>query len=243
MNLSFNFPPRADDRPYTTWDGVAPAKNPVTVSMVGKCVRQQAYHHRGEPRVKHPNIDAFKTEATFDIGTAVHEVIQRGLEGIRDVERTVRVTLSGYALEGRIDGLINLPEGGTALVEAKTMNAHAFEKFKTQAVVDRSYRVQAHTYASMLKLAGELVDHILWIAIDRGTLETCTRLEPVDRELAVIGMNNALTAVRNAPENLPRLAVAGSRLSWECAYCPFWQSCWGDRVRPVEGKVALEVVG
>jgi PD-(D/E)XK nuclease superfamily len=243
LKFDFSQYPDPNERPYETADGTKPVANPITVSMVGKCVRANAYHHRGEPRAKHPNLDAFKSEVTFSIGTAAHETLQRGLIGLRDIERTVKLTIRNLVLEGRIDGLLEVPgpdgEPVLALLEAKTMNPYAFSKFKDSGDIDLSYQIQANTYAAMLRRAGEPVNHILWVMIERGNLEVITSLRPCDPDLGDRGISNALTAITKAPEDLPRLEPRDGKLNWQCSYCSFWRSCWDDVMVPSNGKVEL----
>jgi CBS domain-containing protein len=242
--LQFDFSGKTDDRPYITWDGKTLARNPITVSMAGKCVRQLAYHYRGEPKHPHPNLEPVKSAMTFAVGTAVHEALQRGIVGLRDVERVVWMKDDDLYLEGRIDGIVpvTLTDGTmvNALLEMKTMNPYAFSKFK-EGVIDEAYLVQANTYVELVNLEGDKIKHILWVAIDRATLEIAYSLRPFIGAYAMQGVENVALGTQKAPEDLPRLETYGSKLDWQCAYCPFWQSCWPTAVVPDSRKVELRL--
>jgi hypothetical protein len=244
LKFDYTNNPDPDQRPYTVWDGANPARNPITVSMVGKCVRANAYHFRGEPKQKHPNLDAAKTEMTFAVGTAIHEALQRGIVGLEDVEKTIRIGLYETVLEGRIDGLVpvQLPSGETvtALLEMKSMNPYAFKRFKDTEEIDSSYEIQANTYVHMLQQNGREVEHILWVMIDRGSLEVAYSLRKHNSEQAEEGVMNADCAALTRPEDLRRLwSNPNGKLAWQCAYCDFWKSCWPEARAPENGKVEL----
>jgi hypothetical protein len=218
-------------------------------SSIGECTRQLAYRWHQTAEAMHPALEPITSKITLSIGTHVHQLLSEQIVGLVSVGKRVTVNLTnGTLVIGEIDGLLAFEHDGQevlGLVEIKTMNPIAFERFKTHLEIDRKYEVQANLYAHMLREhRGIDVDCILFVGVNKAKTEIVARAWDLKPDMTVAALHRANEATSSiVPEATPRAyEPTNGKLPWQCAYCPFWQPCWPEAVANPD-RVELRIGG
>lgn len=151
----------------------------IRMSEAGKCVRRIGYRLLGYPEgERRPGLGV-----VFAAGNFYEALVVAGMENAG-----LRVTLAQDWLEhhdppqgGKIDGIVELPEEGPALLEVKSAAPEYFAAMVSKGIAqsDPEYYAQTQTYlhfhASRLSF---------YAAVNKGYADIYTELIPYDRDVA-----------------------------------------------------------
>lgn len=203
-------------------------------SSFGYCTRKLQYHYLGEQPV-HKISSA--TRSIFDLGHAVHDMLQARLErtltyrfadseytyGL-SVEQSINDTALAqeYELAGSADGLITLTGAGIEtriIYEAKSISKKGWEKLTSPQA---QHRMQASIYCEALDASHILFEYFCkdsaaskWFLIEKDETALDTALVAINK-------------VRTATANLTLVDRDGSH--YECTDCAYLEICKPDGV-------------
>lgn len=219
----------SDARPRNRQVAVGPSE------IGGPCARRLGFRLAGAEPV---NTDHDPLASL--IGTAMHALIEDGLQGHPDWRTEIPVTIDAYGIRGTLDAY-HIPT--RTIVDWKLVGASSLRKYKT-AGVGEQYRTQVHTYALALSLTGVEVDTVAVAFIPRsGVLaETYVWSEPYDPDVVEGALRRYETirgAVQAAPaQALPLLPTAEQF----CQRCP-WYLPAGAPPQACPGHIDLAPTG
>lgn len=206
-------------------------------SSCGKCPRQLGYaYHKEEKNGK--EIDS-RGLRTFFIGDMTETMLVL-------LAKVSGVAIFGYGLQqpkisfkigdkeifGHPDGFI-IHENKVLVVEFKSMSSFSYAEFE-KGNIEESYVFQANAnmYASGL-------DSLVFVAFNKDNSMLSEKLIQRDEKI-IEKIKENLTAVLNStPLSLPDRAFEPNEkgfLPWNCAYCPYWQTCWKNASKVLVGK-------
>lgn len=200
----------------------------LTMSGLGGCTRQAAYRVARTP----PTQDlVFREMREANIGTMIHEGL---LEHMADLlhgaaEVPVGLTVGNLTIKGRTD-LYTAPLKTVA--DLKTVGLFKYAMLGS-GDVNRAHRLQVSGYAYAVVQAGDAVDWIAWVYVDRSSGAEHVVVEPFTDELiAMVEQRCAeLEMYARDPEAAPR-DERGPGLSYVCDSCPWLKACWGEDAEP-----------
>ena len=219
----------------------------LTISSVGKCFRAAAYRYHRFPKIPHPAIDPIKRDLIFRVGDALHETFRDSLSNLIDREGSVSIRLQprNIELRGRYDGLVVDPETGEIrLLEIKTMNPIAYDRWQRTRELEEAYYYQTQLYLHALNDRG--ITECVFIGIDKGSGEWQHHIYEYEPRTVRHFLAALDEAIRSNPEDAPRRYGPDEkgRLPWQCAYCDYWRHCWPEAEPQGEGgKPQLSVSG
>lgn len=226
-------------RQFMTPPGSPERTKELSLSAAGKCPRQLAYARHGY-EVNGKEIDG-RGRIIFFQGDLVEltvmslarlagcPVVGTGLNQI-----TVSLDIEGNTILGHPDGFY-IGSDMTRLVECKSMNSFAFERFEA-GNIDDSYNAQINAYLEATNL-----DECIMVAMnkDNGVLKELI----VYRDPMVINniKQNIKTVLTSTKEKLPPPPSEYNPDSkgfypWNCLYCQFWGHCRTGAQRVLVGK-------
>ena len=211
----------------------------LSLSGAGKCPRQLAYGlHNFEPMGK--EIDG-RGRMTFFQGDLVELTLMTlarlagcNIVGTGFNQICVKLDVDGTLIEGHPDGFL-IGSDMTRLVECKSMNSFAFERFEN-GDIDDSYYAQINTYLEATNL-----DECVMVAMnkDNGVVkENIVFRDPVlintiKTKLSLV-LKSSRETLPDAPADLD--ADAKGFYPWNCLYCAYWGHCRTGAQRVVVGK-------
>jgi len=202
-------------------------------SSFGYCIRKLQYHYLGEEPI-HKISSA--TRSIFDLGHAVHEMLQARLERTLkyqledseydftlEVEKSINNTdlAKKYEMAGSADGLITLvlkdsdgPDFARIIYEAKSISKKGWEKLASPLA---KHRMQASIYCEALEAT-----HILFEYFCKDNAASKWYLVPKD-EAALGSAIKSIDKVRAATQSLTLVDREGSH--YECSDCAYLELC------------------
>jgi hypothetical protein len=210
----------------------------ISLSACGKCPRQLAYNYLGIEK-NGKEVDR-RSRLLFFQGDVVELTLMSlarlagcNLIGTGMNQITLKVNIEGKDIFGHPDGF--LIEDGTRLVECKSMNSYAFERFENSDI-DDAYNAQINMY-----LEASNLDECIMLAMnkDNAVVKECI----VYRDPILINniKNNLATVLKSTKENMPPppdefRPDAKGYYPWNCLYCNFWGHCRVGAQRVLVGK-------
>ncbi|MBT2226230.1 hypothetical protein [Nonomuraea sp. NEAU-A123] len=204
------------------------------ISALGGCEREAAYIIAGTP----PSDAPPPTRAAI-LGTWLHEKILPLLAdslGGCEVEGTLFVD----GLKGHSDLYVTLrrPDGTGIVVDLKTCTESAISKARRLGP-KRNHNWQVHGYGKGRRDAGQRVDWVALLYIDRARGEHYVWISPYDEAEADAAMR-WLFDVRAVAKRNPDLAPRGCRgpgLDWKADACKWVTRCWPDRQKTIRTEL------
>lgn len=211
----------------------------LSLSSCGKCPRQLAYNFLGFERIG-KELDG-RARMTFFQGDLVELTLMTlarlagcNLIGTGFNQIVVKLDIDGTLVEGHPDGFL-IGSDMTRLVECKSMNSYAFERFE-DGEIDDSYYAQINAYLEATNL-----DECVMLAMnkDNGVVkENIVFRDPV----LINSIKNKLSIVlKSTKDTLPPAPAdlspdAKGFYSWKCLYCNFWGTCRTGAHKVLVGK-------
>lgn len=197
----------AEARPRNHQTAVGPSE------IGGPCARRLGFRLAGVDKV---NVDHDPLASL--IGTAMHALIENGLDDDWDTE--VPVALPAYGITGTLDAY---HRPSRTVVDWKVVGATSLRKYKTSGVGEQ-YRTQVHIYAQALAMTGVDVDHVAIAFIPRsGVLnQTFVFTEAFDPNVVEAALRRFET-IRDAITASPTEALALLPTAEQfCTRCPWY---------------------
>lgn len=217
-------------------------RDPTALSMsgLGGCTRAAAYAVAGTPASDvHPPEEA----RAAVLGTVAHEILLPHMAAQRPgavVEHPVKLHAAGQVIPGTLD----LAWPGVVL-DLKTVGSWRLSDIRGAGAYT-AHRLQVLGYALAHHQAGNRVDQLVWLYLDRATGEVEPVVEPFTNgaALAVVDRVRHITEHARRPDDAPRMGAAGGNgrgstmrgpgLSVVCDSCSWLRRCWGDDAVPGE---------
>jgi len=200
----------------------------LTMSALGGCRRYGAYLEAGvdmtNPQTSHP---------AAMLGGFIHEgTLPRLAATIPGAVTEEAVEWTPYEGAAPVRGRLDLAAPGI-VVDLKTMSEWKMERFLDHGP-QRGHRWQAHGYGEARVQAGQEVDRVQIVAIERASGQVATweddhhadRMEPI-----IEWVEEVRDHAQRDPDAAPRDEY-GPGISYLCDVCPFLTRCWGDDARP-----------
>lgn len=198
----------------------------LTISHVGRCVRQAAFRLAGVTASDEPAPGERRVQT---MGTIVHRALLPVLAGLLggQAEVPVKLTAGSDELTGTADLVV-----GRRLIELKSAREAGMVTVIGSGARDAA-RVQAVLYAVALIQAGAEIDTVTWAYLDRATGREHLITEPVTLKLQHWALRRLwdVQAFRSRPDWAPR-TERGPGLSSACDECRWLRRCWGADARP-----------
>jgi hypothetical protein len=205
-------------------------------SMLGdKCARKIQYIYKGQDPDEDKDFKA-QTLRIFQLG---HDLENSMAGWIRNAGFDIRTmdsngeqfgfSIANDEIKGHIDGVIcsgPLSVSYPMLWECKSANEKKFRDFKMRGIkANHTYEVQVALYQAYM----ELTDNpCLFTVVNKNTSEIFYELVPFNQDLAQHASDRAVDILKATKQNemLPR--IAQNRDVFDCKWCQFTDTCWGD---------------
>lgn len=215
------------------------------MSALGGCEREAGYILAGTPPSDTP-----PPNRAAVLGTWLHALVLPILGDVFGDDAVVEGEVRLDDLRGHSDLYVTVRalEGLAAAADLKTCTGAAISRAKRYGP-RRRHRWQVQTYAAARRQAGERVDYIVIIYLDRGTGEHWVHVEPYD-EQAVREAADWLRHVRAVADRNPDLGTRtyrGPGVDAGCDSCRWSTRCYPDGPRSIittsdEPDAMLELV-
>ena len=203
---------------------------PLRASWAGKCARQVGYLLADAEPTPWPA----KTRLTFAMGSAVHEVVQAGLQalyplGEPEKEGGLRVTPEGAVVPAldwqppHVGVHADFFTPGTVW-EIKTIAAFGFERARGEGPLEH-HVLQAGLGA--LALGAEFIELIYCNKNTSDLLNWVLPAEVWEKQAREEALRLARVLVSTKAGILPP-RIDPARKSWQCRYCEFYDECEKD---------------
>ena len=212
-------------------------RDPTQLSMsgLGGCTRANAYSIAGTPPSDQPPAEEARA-ALLGVGAhdwllpALARAITAATGAVCDVEKRVALQAGGLTIPGSLDLAFD-----DIVVDLKTVGEHKLHGVRRREAAYPEHFIQVFGYALARRQAGQPVNWVVFLYLDRTTGEVHPIVEPFTNEALLTVVDRATTIRRLAvdPDSAPRDG-RGPGVSLACDHCPWLRRCWGPNAQPAQ---------